>query len=89
MNNSKSETLKASTSITNTNTSTQQYVDPPLIGLRTNSLVHKSSTSKLKLNASFKMNTPNSSINPNLKQNFGDLPPLLSKEMRMNTNQNQ
>lgn len=73
---SKSKLLKASMSIGNT-------ADPSLQGLRTNTLIHKSSTSKLKLNAAFKVPNPNPLLNPNLKPNFKDLPPLISKRVKM------
>jgi hypothetical protein len=73
---SKSKLLKASSSISNAK-------DPHTIGLRTSTLIHKSSTAKLKLNAAFKVPNPNPNLNPNLKPNFKDLPPLISKKMKM------
>lgn len=79
LNKSKSKLLKASASISN-------FQDPNMTGLRTNNLIHKSSTSKLKLNAAFKVPNPNPNLNPNLKQNFKDLPPLVSKKMKMSEN---
>lgn len=77
---SKSKLLKASSSISGGN-----ILDPPLKGLRTNALIHKSSTAKLRLSTSFKVNNPNANTNPNLKPNFGELPPLISRKMKMNT----
>ena len=76
MEKSKSKMLKASSSIGNTK-------DPHISGLRTSTLIHKSSTAKLKLNAAFKIPNPNPNLNPNLKPNFKDLPPLVSKKMKM------
>ena len=73
---SKSKLLKASSSIGNGK-------DPHIVGLRTSTLIHKSSTAKLKLNAAFKVPNPNPNLNPNLKPNFKDLPPLISKKMKM------